>query len=329
MRKHQLRRLLLAASALLAAPLASFAQPAQAVRRIAILNQGDRTLREDGWRIFEARLRELGYSEGKNLVIDRRWADGIDDRLPRLAEDLLAGRPEVVLVVSTPATRALMRLTDTIPIVMVASADPVATGLVASLARPGGNVTGVSSMLGAIAVKRLDLLREVVPTGKRFGLLGPAANAGVQAVLKQLQEAARPLGLDVRLLDAHDAPAIARAFERLRAEPGPLDGLLVASVLYAHHLQIVQLAARFGIPAAFVEKDILDAGGLIVLGPDRDAPYRHAAQYAHRILQGAKPADLPVMQPTEFWLGVNLRTARALGLRIPQSVLIRADRVIE
>ena len=318
---------MLAASAILGAPPGLFAQPARELRRIAILNHGDKAQRETQWRVFEARLRELGYSEGKNLLIDRRWADGVDDRLPRLAGELLAGRPEVVIVVTTPATRALMRLTDTVPIVMVATADPVATGLVASLARPGGNVTGVSSQLGAIAVKRIDLLREVVPGAKRFGLLGPAANAGVQAVLKQVQEAVRPHGLDVRLLDAGDAPAIARAFERLGSEP--MDALLVASILSLQHRQIVELAAQHRIPAAYVEREVLDAGGLIVLGPDTNAPYQHAAQYVHRILQGAKPADLPVMEPTQFWLGVNLRTARSLGLKVPQSVLIRANRVIE
>jgi len=325
MQKGRRRKLVLAASVLLAAPLTPFAQ--QGLRRIAMLDQGSRALGEPRWQLVETRLRELGYSEGKNLVVDRRWAEGVDDQLPRLAAEILAGKPDVVLVVSTPATRALMRLTDTVPIVMIGPADPVATGLVASLARPGGNVTGVSNMLGPIALKRIDLLREIVPKAKRFGLLGPAANPGVQAVLKQVQDASRPHGLEVRLLDADDAPAIARAFERLGAEA--VDALLVASILYMHHRQVVELAGRFRIPASYVERDILEAGGLMVLGPDRNATYRHAADYAHRVLRGAKPADLPVMQPTEFWLGINLRTARSLGLKIPPSVLLRANRVIE
>ena len=327
MRKDQRRRLLLASSALLVAPLAAFAQPAQKVRRIAILEQGDREARESLWRIFEARMRELGYVEGQTLFIDRRWADGIDDRLPRLAQELLAGRPEVVLVSTTTGTQALMRLTDTVPIITVGTGDPVATGLVASLARPGGNVTGVSNLLGAVAVKRIELLREISPKAKRFALLGPAASLGIQVTLKQAQEATRPRGLDVRLLDAGDSTAIAGAFERLGTEP--VDGLIVSSLLYVHRRQIVELAAQFRIPAAYVEKGYLEVGGLIVLGPESEPLYRHAADYAHRILLGAKPADMPVMQPTEFWLGVNLRTARALGLKIPQSVLIRANRVIE
>jgi putative ABC transport system substrate-binding protein len=327
MRKNQRRAFLVASSALLFAPLAASAQNTQNARRIAILEQGDREARGYLWRIFDARMRELGYIEGQNLFVDRRWANGVDDRLPQLAQEVLAGRPEVVLVTTTTGTQALMRLTDTIPIVTLGTGDPVATGLVASLARPGGNVTGISNLLGAVTVKRIELLREINPKARRFALLGPATSRGIQATLEQAQEATRPQGLDVRLLDAGDDTAIARAFERLGTEP--VDGLIVSSVLYVHRRQIVELAARFRIPAAYIEKAYLEAGGLIVLGPESEPLYRHAADYAHRILLGARPADMPVMQPTEFWLGVNLRTARALGLKIPQSVLIRANRVIE
>ncbi len=314
-----------AVGALFATPLARGQQVAP-MRRIAILAQDDRASGESLWRVFEARLRELGYVEGKNLSVDRRWADGAEGPLPRLAQELLAGNPELVLATGTVTTRTLMRLTSTIPIITVGSADPVATGLVASLARPGGNVTGLSFLLGDIAVKRIDLLREIVPAAKRFGLLGNA-NAGVLAVLKQMQDAVRPRGLDVRLLEASDAPTIARVFERLGAEP--VDALIVATALRTHYRQIVDLATQFRIPASFAHKEPLDDGGLMVYAPERNAPYKRAADYAHRILQGAKPADMPVEQPTEFWLGVNLRTARALGLKVPQSVLLRADRVIE
>ncbi len=327
MRMEKRRVFLLVSGALFVVPLVSFAQPAQKVRRIAILEQGDRNSREGRWRVFEVRLTALGYVEGKNLVIDRRWADGVDDRLPRLAQELIAGKPEVVLSVSTPAARALMRLTNTIPIVTLGSGDPVATGLVASLSRPGGNVTGISLMLAELMQKRIELLREIKPEARRFGLLGPADNAGVQAVLKQAQDAVRARGLDVRLLDAADAPSIARAFRQLSREP--VDALLVASALVMHHRQIVELAAHFGIPAGYVQREFLEAGGLMALSPEEDARFEHAAEYAHRILQGANPADMPVVQPSEFWLGVNLRTARALGLKIPQSILIRANRVLE
>ena len=304
----------------------AFAQHAP-VRRIAILEHGEKGLRDAQWQILEVRLRELGYVEGKNLVIDRRWANSNNDRLPQLGQELLAGRPEMVLVTTTQGTRALMKLTSNVPILSVGTADPVATGLVASLARPGGNVTGVSNLLSVSIVKRVELLREIVPKAKRFALLGPAGDPGVQAVLKQAQEAVRSRGLELRALDAGDGPAIARAFERLVAEPA--DGVIVASILFTHYRQIVALAARYKVPAAYVQKAYLDEGGLLVFTPDRDALYRHAADYADRILQGAKPADMPVMQPTEFWLGVNMRAAIALGLKVPQSVLLRADRVVE
>jgi putative ABC transport system substrate-binding protein len=272
-------------------------------------------------------LRELGYLEGKNLFIDRRWANNDNDQLPRLAQQLLAGGPEVILVTTTQGTRALMSLTSTVPIVSVGTADPVAAGLVASLARPGGNVTGVSNMFNVSIVKRVELLREIIPAAKRFALLGPAADPGLQAVLKQAQGEVRAHGIQLFVLDAHDGPGIVRAFESLTAEP--VDGLIVASILLSHKRQIVELAARQKTPAAYVQKEYLDEGGLIVFAPERDALYRHAADYADKILKGAKPADLPVMLPSEFWLGLNLRTAGSLGLRVPQSVLLRADRVIE
>lgn len=327
MRRNQRRKFLVASGALLIAPLVSLAQPAKRVRRIAILEQGNKAIRADLWGVLETRLRELGYAEGKNLVIERRWADGVDARLPQLAQELLAGNPEVVVVITTPATQALMRLSKEVPIVTTGTADPVASRLVASLARPGGNVTGISLNLGSVITKRLELMREVVPKARRVGLLGPGTNAGVQAALERAQGAGKTLGVDVQLVEASDAPTIARAFEKLATEP--LDALLATQVMLQHFRLVVDLAARVRIPAGYVDREFLAAGGLLVFGPKREAPYRHAADYVHQILQGAKPAEMPVMQPTEFWMGVNLQTARALRLTIPQSVLIRADQVIE
>jgi len=318
--------LLAAAGSMLIAPF-GFGQPAAPVRRIAILEYGDMAARASSWAAFDVRLRELGYVEGSNLLVERRWAQGIDARLPALGRELLAARPQVILVNTTPATQVLMRLTDTVPIVFTGAADPVGTGLVASLARPGGNVTGFSSQLVDINEKRLELLREILPRAKQFALLGPGSNRGVQAVLKRLQASARSLGAEVRLLDAGDPGTIERAFERLRSEP--VDALLVASVLVGHNRQIVDLSTKSRIPASYIQKGMLEAGALVVFGPDTDAHYRRAADYAHRILTGTKPADLPVEQPKDFWLGVNLQTAKAFGLKIPQSVLVRANRVIE
>jgi putative ABC transport system substrate-binding protein len=320
------RQILIAAGTSLAGRRAAAQQPAR-LRRVAILDQGSSEIRSEQWRAFEARLRVHGYIEGSNLALVRRWADGVDARLVQLAQELLAVDPEVVVAITTPAIRTLMRLTDKVPIVMAASADPVATGLVASLARPGGNVTGISLDLTAIVRKRLELMREIVPGSRSLGLLGPGANAGVRAALQQAQQAGRILGIDVRLVEASDAPTIAGAFARLSAQP--VDALLVTQVMLQHHRQIVELAARHRLPTGYVDKEFLPVGGLFVFGPERNAPFRHAADYVHRLLRGEKPADLPVMQPTEYWLGVNLRTARALGLKIPSTVLLRADEVID
>jgi putative tryptophan/tyrosine transport system substrate-binding protein len=317
------RAVLGAIAALLTAPAAF----GQAIRRIAILEHGEPGLRDAQWRVLERRLRELGYVEGKNLMIDRRWAHNDNGRLPKLAQELLAGRPDAVFVTTTLGTRALMQLTTTVPIISVGSADPVATGLVGSLARPGGNVTGVSFLLSTGVVKRIELLREMLPTARRFALLGPASDPGVQAVLRETRAAVRSQGLELLALDAGDGPTIVRAFERLAAER--VDALVVASILFGHYRQILELAARYRIPASYVQTEYLEEGGLLVFSPARDALYRHAADYGHRIFQGAKPADMPVMQPTEFWVGVNMRAARALGLKVPKSILLRADRVIE
>jgi putative ABC transport system substrate-binding protein len=321
------RREFLVAAGALAAPRLARTQATGPVRRVAIFELGGHRMLDDQWRILEARLREHGYEEGRNLAIDRRNAGGVEARLAPLAQELLARRPEVVIVTTTPAAQTLQRLTQTTPIVITGTADPVATGLVASLARPGGNITGVSLQLNDIAVKRVEMLREMRPQIRRIAMLGPAANAGVQAVLRLVQKSIQAQGIEVRIYDASDTPGIARGFEALAADRA--DALLMTQILFSHHRQVVELAARHRIPAAYVDREILDAGGLLVLGPSRDGLYRHAADYVRRILEGARPADLPILQPTEFWLGVNLRTARELGLRVPQSLLVRADRVIE
>jgi putative ABC transport system substrate-binding protein len=318
------RSVLLTAGTLLAATLA-FGAAAQ-TRRVAILEHGDKAGRAAGWRVFEERLRELGYVEGKNLVLVRRWADGVDAQLPALAQELVADAPELIVVTTTPATQAVMRATNALPIIFIGSADPVAAGLVASLARPGGNVTGVSAQLVDVNEKRLGLMREIVPQARRLALLGPD-NDGVRAVLKRLQTLASSMNVEVRLVEARDAATIERAFQHLRAEG--IDALLVASALVQHNRQVIALAERHRVPASYIQKEALEAGALLVFGPDTSSYYRRGAEYMHRVLSGAKPSDLPVEQPRAYWLGVNQRTAKGLGLRIPGSVLLSADRVIE
>jgi putative tryptophan/tyrosine transport system substrate-binding protein len=230
------------------------------------------------------------------------------------------------VVTTTPATQAVMRATSTLPIVFIGSADPVAAGLVASLPRPGGNVTGVSAQLVDVNEKRLGLMREIVPQATRFALLGPD-NDGVRSVLKRLQALAPSMSVEMRFVEASDAAAIERAFERLRAEG--IHALLVAAALVQHNRQVIALAEKHRVPASYIQKEALEAGALLVFGPDTSTYYRRGAEYMHRILSGAKPSELPVEQPRAYWLGVNQSTAKALGLRIPGSVLLSADRVIE
>lgn len=305
----------------------ALAQPGGPARRIAVLELSPPTMLDEQWSVFDTRMRELGYEKGGNLMVDRRRAEGDESRLPQLARELLAARPEIIVATTTPAAQVLKGMTRTVPILTLGIADPVGTGLVASLARPGGNLTGISNQLHDIGVKRLDLLLEIRPSARRVAMLGPASNAGVQVVLKQVREAARTRGVEVRFYDAADAAGVNRAFDAFAADA--VDALFVTAIMFQHHPQIVDLAARRRLAAAYVDRQILDAGGLLVLGPDRSQLYRHAADYAHRILQGAKPAEMPIIQPTGFWLGVNLRTARSLGIKVPQSLLLRADRVIE
>jgi putative ABC transport system substrate-binding protein len=319
------RAFLFASGALFASRVA--AQTPQRVRRIAILDQGTSTVPFGDWDVTRQRLRELGYREGVNLEVTLHWGDGSVERLPTLAATIVAARPDLILSATTPAIQALKQATSTVPIVMTGGADPVGTGLVASLARPGGNVTGFSQMLTDIGVRRLQLLSEMLPGARRFALLGPSGNAGVQAVLRDLQAAAHALGITVRLLEASDPATIGSAFDGLAATP--VDGLLVTAILYPNTRQVVELAARHRVPAAYARREIVSAGGLMAYSPDRTPVYRRAADYVHRILQGANPAELPVEQPANIWFGINLKTARAIGLTIPKTLLARADALIE
>jgi putative ABC transport system substrate-binding protein len=319
------RREFLVAAGALVAPRLARALATGPVRRVAIFELGGHRMLDDQWRILEARLREHGYEEGRNLAIDRRNAGGAEARLAPLAQELLARKPEVVIVTTTPAAQTLQRLTQTIPIVITGTADPVATGLVASLARPGGNITGVSLQLNDIAVMRVEMLREMEPQIRRIAMLGPAANAGVQAVFRLVQKSIQTQGVELRIYDASDTRGIARVRGAgrgsRRCAADDADPLLVPP------------AGRRTRRAPPHPRRLRRPGD-----PGRRRPararaqprlYRHVADYVRRILEGARPADLAILQPTEFWLGVNLRTARELGLRVPQSLLVRADRVIE
>jgi putative ABC transport system substrate-binding protein len=305
----------------------AIAQPTAKTRRVAFLDQYDRAGLAVHWQVFRQRLQELGYTDGKNLIVDARWANYQPGRLAALAQELVAARPDVIVTMDTPTTRAAMQATSAIPIVFTNAADPVGERLVQSLARPGGNATGASIVSTDTAGKRIELLREISPGAKQFGLLGPRANSAVVAIFRQLERAAALRTASVRLLDAGDSSAIDAAFANLEREP--VDALIVAAALIGHRQQIALLAVRHRVPVIYPTTDFLEAGGLLAFGPDTKRQFLQAADYVHRILNGARPAELPVVQPTAVPLGVNLTAAKAIGISIPPSLRIRADRVIE
>jgi putative tryptophan/tyrosine transport system substrate-binding protein len=280
---------------------------------------------------FRQRLRELGWVEGQNIVIDYRYAEDRVDRLPDLAAELV--RLKVDLIIASAGTQvatAAKNATETIPIVMIFVRDPVGTGLIASLARPGGNVTGVSGTAGLeMFAKQLDLLKETVPKLRRVAILSNPANAYHQLAIREVNVAARSLGVQLQLLEARGPNEFDGAFAAMAKER--VGALLVLSdaIFGSHRTRLADLAARSRLPAAYGVRDSVEAGGLMSYGPSFLDSYRRAATYVDKILKGAKPADLPVEQPTKFELVINLKTAKALGLIIPQTLLLRADQVIE
>jgi len=322
------RTFLFAGGAILVAPLVG---RAQRVYRIGKLERdpGSQRARDERtrlWRSMLERLSELGYEEGRNLVLDVRRVMGDAAAASKLARELVSSRPDVIVAVTTPVVRAAMAATTSIPIVFPTAGDPVGSGLVKSLARPGGNVTGQSVIQTDTAAKRIELLLELAPHAKRLAYVGPARNRAVRAVSKALLEGAQARGVELRHFDVTDVQSMEKAFARFSAEA--VDGVIVAAILLVHRRRLAELAAQYRLPAIYVFQEHLDAGGLISFGPNLQACYRRTAEQVHRILQGATPAELPVEQ-VHFVVGVNLRAAKALGVTIPQSILLRADRVIE
>ena len=316
------------ASGLLAAPLAGEAQPAEKMYRIAFLSP---TSPSDAGRLaaFREGLRELSYVEGQNIAIESRWAEGNYDRLPGLAAELLRFKVDIIVTYGTPASQAAKRATGTIPIVMAGAIDPVASGLVTIVARPGGNLTGLSLMAPELVGKQLEILKDVVPKVSRVALLGNPANPGNAPQVRHAQDAARALGLRLQPLEARGPSDIDSAFAAMTSEQAGAVMVLVDSMLLDHRTRIADLAARRRLPAVYGLSDHVEAGGLMAYGPNRLDIFRRAATYVDKILKGAKPGDLPVEQPTKFALVINLKTAKALGLTIPPSLLQRADQVIE
>jgi putative tryptophan/tyrosine transport system substrate-binding protein len=301
--------------------------PTQGARRIALIDDGDEAGRAHLWRGFVQRLEELGLVEGRNIFIARRWSGSAPERMSSAAAEVVAEKPDVIVTSGTSVTRAVLERTSAIPVVFTNVGNPTGSGLVASLPKPGGNATGLSILGAETHAKRLELLGEVVPRATRFGFVGPASNRSVIASLHELQRVGRPRKRTILMVDAADGAGIERAFAALSGQR--IEGIIVASMLLPYRRQVVELAARYRVPAIYVSNDFLEEGGLIAFGPDLALQYRRAADYVHRILRGARPSDLPVEQPTVLVLGVNLRTAKALGIEIPHAFLLRADRVIE
>ena len=327
------RRFVWAAGALMAAPLASFGQAPSKVARIGFLGARSRSTPSNPDAFYEGFLqgmRELGYVEGKNLVIEWRFADGKYERLPALASELVKLKPEVLVCHATPPAQALQRATSTIPIVNVAMADPVGSGLVASLGRPGGNITGMSLISSDLGPKHLELLKTAVPAVSHVALLLNPGTAYHAAYYQSVQTAAPRFGVRVLRVDAQASEGIEAGFAAMKREGVhalivPTDSFLSAS----RAPMIAELAVKNRLPAMGTTPSEAQAGHLISYGPDIFDTYRRAATYVDKILKGAKPADLPVEQPTVLELTVNLKTARSLGLKIPPTILLRANRVIE
>jgi putative ABC transport system substrate-binding protein len=310
---------------LVVVPSAADAQPT-APHRIGVLAQD---LQPGLLETFRDELQRLGYVEGRNITVEVRDAAGRSDRLPALVAELLRLKVVAIVAVNTPAAQAAKKATPTVPIVIMRVADPVAQGLVASLARPGGNVTGVSFMPDELGAKGVQVLHETLPNITRVGALYKADNPGALLVVTETERRSVQLGLHFLRLPVRgpdDFPGAFQAAVRARTE-----ALFVMDdgAMTKQRKQVAELAARHSLPLVSIYKDFAEAGGLIAYGPSLSASYRRGAVYIDRILKGAKPADLPVEQPTKFDLAINLRTARALGLTIPPSVLLQADHIIE
>jgi putative tryptophan/tyrosine transport system substrate-binding protein len=315
------------AGGFVAAPLAAEAQQAGKVPRIAYIRAEAPPAADI--EAFRQGLREHGYVEGKNIVVDYRWADGNEQRLRAIVAELIRVKVDLIVASAPAAARAAKEAATTIPIVMVLVADPVAFGFVASLARPGGNVTGFAFLLPELSGKRLQLLKDAIPKLSRVAVLWNAANPYKAFDLKEVQAVAEALRVAVETLPVRGPDDFAHAFEAAIASGA--GGLITLDDPFTigHRTRIVSLALKYRLPALYGVRPFADAGGLMSYGPDRFDQNRRAATYVDKILRGAKPADLPVEQPMKFELVINLKTAKALGLTIPPSVLGRADQVIE
>jgi putative ABC transport system substrate-binding protein len=316
---------------LIATPLVGGAQQAGKVYRLGFLGgvRSDTSGGERLWGALLEGLREFGYVEGENIVVERRYTEGKEDRLPALAADLVRLKVDVIVAGATQPVHAAVRATTTIPIVMPNHSDPVGSGLVASLARPGGNVTGLSIINPELTAKRLELLKDALPGIGRVAVLSNPTHQAHPSMLSEVDVAARGLGLQILRLQARSADDYERAFSVMARERAEAVLVLGDVMFWLHRARIAELAAKRHLPTMFSQREHVEAGGLMSYGADLADNYRRSASYVAKILRGASPADLPIEQPVKFELVINLKTAKAFGLTIPASVLARANQLLE
>ena len=297
--------------------------------RIGFLGNSTAALEANLIRPWREGLRDFGYVEGQNLAVEYRWAEGRYERFPALIAELLALKVDVIVTAGTPAAQAVKRASSTIPLVMIAVGDPVGTGLVGSLGRPGGNATGLVSIAPDLEGKRLQLLQEIVPNLTLVALLTNPANPFHVGSEQQLRSAATAMHVKAQSFAVRNESEFDAAFETmLRQRPGAM--IMLADRLFLHHRKrIADFALKHRLPAVYAYQELVEAGGLMSFGPSYPGMHRRAAYFVDRIVKGASPSELPMEQPSQFELMINVKTARALGLTIPPSLLLRADRVIE
>jgi putative ABC transport system substrate-binding protein len=309
-------------------PLAARAQPAGKLPTIGFLVSGTPSSHGQWVAAFVQRLRELGWIEGRTITIEYRWADGRTERFAEIAAEFVRHKVDIIVTSGTAAIVAAKQATSVIPIVFAAAGDPVGTGLVASLARPGANVTGLSFQQTDLAAKRLELLRELVPDLRRLGILANVGSAGAVLDMREVEATARRLGLDAATVEVRRAEDIAPAFDALKGRAEALY-VVIDPLVGTNRIRINTLAAGARLPTMHSLRESVEAGGLMSYGPNILNLWQRAAELVDKILRGAKPADIPVEQPTKFDLVVSLTTAKAIGLEIPPTLLARADEVLE
>jgi len=321
--------LLLGAAMLFALCSSAHAQQSTRIPRIGFLSAVSRSAISARVEAFRQGLRELGYVEGKNIFIEWRFAEGKSDRLPSLAAELVRLKVDVIVAEAPTSTRSAKQATVTIPIVMVFDEDPVGSGFAASLARPGGNITGLSTLNPEISGKQLEILREIVPKLSRVGVLGDVTRPGTPQALREINVTADAFRVHVQYLEVREPKDIERALRAASQEHADAILVLGSAVLNSQRKRVVELAVKSRLPAIYARQEAVEDGGLMSYGVSIADLARRAAYYVDKILKGAKPADLPVEQPTKFELVINLKTAKQIGLTIPPNVLARADRVIK